>query len=50
MVLYRLTDARVVQALDLLRGFMATTLAERARVASTPHPLTESIVESRSEA
>lgn len=50
MVLYRLTDERVVQALDLLRGFMATTLAERARVASAPRLPAGSSLESRSEA
>jgi DNA-binding transcriptional ArsR family regulator len=36
MVVYSLADGRVVQALDLLRAFMASTLTDRARVASVP--------------
>jgi ArsR family transcriptional regulator len=50
MVVYSLSDSRVVQALDLLRAFMATTLAERARVAAAPRLPLEAAVDPRSHA
>jgi ArsR family transcriptional regulator len=50
MVIYSLADARVVQALDLLRAFMATTLTDRARVASTPRVPAGEALDPRSEA
>jgi len=50
MVIYSLSDSRVVQALDLLRAFMATTLADRARVASAPRLPLEAPIDPRSQA
>jgi ArsR family transcriptional regulator len=50
MVVYSLADMRVVQALDLLRAFMATTLTDRARVASVPRAPAGEVPGPRSEA
>ena len=50
MVVYSLSDSRVVQALDLLRAFMATTLADRARVAAAPRQPPETSNDPRSPA
>ena len=50
MVVYSLADDRVVQALDLLRAFMAATLTDRARVASIPRAPGSEVPRPRSQA
>ncbi|MEN6523740.1 MAG: metalloregulator ArsR/SmtB family transcription factor, partial [Anaerolineaceae bacterium] len=42
-ITYTLTDRRIVQALDLLRGMLSDTLKDRAELAERAHNLIEEI-------
>jgi ArsR family transcriptional regulator len=42
-ITYTLTDKRIVQALDLLRGMLSDTLKDRAELAERAHNLIEEI-------